>query len=150
MDVGSFLAELGQWTWWIAAAVLGILELLVPGVFFIWLAAAAAVVGGLILVFDLSLTVQIALFAVLSFVAVMASRRWLGRHPLTSDRPLLNQRARTYIGRNFALEQAIVNGRGKLKIGDTLWLASGPDLPAGTSVRVTDESDGVLIVEAVE
>lgn len=146
----SLLAELGQWTWWIVAAVLGILELLVPGIFFIWLAAAAAVVGGVLLVFDPSVTVQIALFAVLSFVAVMASRRWLARHPIISDSPLLNQRARTYIGRSFALEQAIVNGRGKLKIGDTLWLASGPDLPVGTSVRVTGESDGVLIVEVME
>lgn len=146
----SLLAELGQWTWWIAAAVLGIFELLAPGIFFIWLAAAAAVVGGLLLVVDLSLTAQIALFAVLSFVAVMASRRWFARHPPISDRPLLNQRARTYVGRSFALEQAIVNGRGKLRIGDTLWLASGPDLPVGTSVRVIDEEGGVLVVEAME
>jgi hypothetical protein len=94
-------------------------------------------------------TVQIALFAVLSVAAVWASRRYLGGHPIASDRPLLNQRAQTYIGRSFALEQAIVNGRGKLKIGDTLWLASGPDLPAGTSVLVTGEDDGVLIVQAI-
>lgn len=145
----SFLAELGQWTWWIAAAVLGILELLAPGIFFIWLAVAAAVVGGLLLIFDMPLTVQIALFAVLSVLAVWASRRYLGGHPIASDRPLLNQRARTYIGHTYALEQGIVNGRGKLKIGDTLWLASGPDLPAGASVRVTGEDDGVLMVEPI-
>ncbi|MCE9649087.1 MAG: NfeD family protein [Parvibaculum sp.] len=145
----SFLAGLGQWTWWIAAAVLGILELLAPGIFFIWLAAAAAVVGGLLLIVDMPVTAQIALFAVLSVVAVWASRRYLGGHPIVSDRPLLNQRARTYIGHTYALEQPIVNGRGKLRIGDTLWLASGPDMPAGASVRVTGEDDGVLAVEAV-
>ncbi|HUD51693.1 NfeD family protein [Parvibaculum sp.] len=143
------LGEFGLWAWWIIAAVLGIIELVVPGIFFVWLAAAAAVVGALLLVFDIPLTGQVALFAVLSVAAVWASRRYLGGHPIASDRPLLNQRARTYIGHTYALEQAIVNGRGKLKIGDTLWLASGPDMPAGASVRVTDENDGVLIVEAV-
>lgn len=144
----SFLSELGQWTWWIIAVVLGILELVVPGIFFIWLAAAAACVGALTLVLPVPLTAQVAIFAVLSVVLVWASRRWLGRHPLTSDRPLLNQRAQSYVGRSFELEQALVNGRGKIKIGDTLWLVSGPDLPVGASVRVTGESDGILIVEA--
>lgn len=145
----ALLADLGNWTWWIIAVVLGILELLVPGIFFIWLAAAAAVVGAVLMIVDIPLTGQIALFAVLSVLAVWASRRWLGRHPIVSDHPMLNQRAQSYVGQSFTLEQPIVNGRGKLKIGDSLWLASGPELPAGASVRVTGESDGVLIVEAV-
>lgn len=145
----AFIAELGQWTWWIVAVVLGILELLVPGVFFIWLAAAAAVVGALAFVLPIPLTGQIALFAVLSVLAVWASRRWLSRNPIVSDRPLLNQRAQSYVGQSFVLDQAIVNGRGKLKIGDGQWLASGPDLPVGASVRVTGQNDGVLEVEAI-
>jgi membrane protein implicated in regulation of membrane protease activity len=144
----ELLANLGEWTWWIIAVVLGILELLVPGIFFIWLAGAAAIVGAISLVFPVSVTLQIALFSVLSVTMVMISRRWIGRSPQVSDHPLLNHRAQSYVGRSFALEQAILNGRGKIKIGDTLWLASGPDLPAGSSVRVTGESDGVLIVEA--
>lgn len=145
----AFLAELGQWTWWIAAVVLGILELLVPGIFFIWLGAAAAIVGVLVFVFPIPLTGQIALFAVLSVLAVWASRRWLSRNPIISDHPLLNQRAQSYVGQSFLLDQAIVNGRGKLRIGDGLWLAAGPDLPVGTSVRVIGQSDGVLQVEVV-
>jgi membrane protein implicated in regulation of membrane protease activity len=143
----GLLADLGQWVWWIVAVVLGILELLVPGVFFIWLAASAAVVGALLFLFPLPLTLQLALFAALSVLGVWASRRWLRRHPIISDRPLLNQREQSYVGRCFTLEQAIINGRGKLKIGDSLWLASGPDLPAGASVRVVGVADGVLSVE---
>ena len=144
----ALLADLGNWTWWIIAVVLGILELLVPGIFFIWLATAAAVVGAVLMIVDIPLTGQVALFAVLSVLAVWASRRWLGRYPIVSDHPMLNQRAQSYVGQSFTLEQPIVNGRGKLKIGDSLWLASGPELPAGASVRVTGENDGVLIVEA--
>ncbi len=145
----TFLADLDHWTWWIIAVVLGILELLVPGIFFIWLAAAAAIVGVLQFVLPIPMTGQIVLFAALSVLAVWASRRWLSRNPIISDRPLLNQRAQSYVGQSFVLDQAIVNGRGKLKIGDGQWLASGPDLPVGTSVCVIGESDGVLQVEAV-
>jgi len=145
----TILSEVGQWMWWIIAAVLGILELIVPGVFFVWLAVAAAIVGLLVLVLPIPLMAQIALFALLSVIAVWASRRWFTRHPIASDAPLLNQRVRSYIGHSFTLEQAIVNGRGKLKIGDSQWLATGPDLAAGTMVRVTGEADGVLIVEPI-
>ncbi|MDR3499347.1 MAG: NfeD family protein [Parvibaculum sp.] len=147
MDGFSFSA-LGPWTWWIAAAVLAILELVVPGIFFIWLAGAAAVVGAIILAVDLPVTVQVALFAVFSVVAVWGSRRYLGRHPIESDQPLLNQRAATYVGRVVTLEQPIENGRGKVRIGDTLWLAEGPDLPAGATVRVVRGDGAVLVVEA--
>ncbi|MDO8423438.1 MAG: NfeD family protein [Parvibaculum sp.] len=145
----TILSEVGEWMWWIVAAILSIVELIVPGIFFVWLAAAAAIVGVLVLVFPIPLMAQIALFAVLSVIAVWISRRWFKRHPIESDAPLLNQRVRSYIGHSFTLEQAIVNGRGKLKIGDSQWLASGPDLPVGAKVRVTGEADGVLIVEAI-
>ena len=145
----TILSEVGEWMWWIVAAILSIVELIVPGIFFVWLAAAAAIVGVLVLVFPIPLMAQIALFAVLSVIAVWISRRWFKRHPIESDAPLLNQRVRSYIGHSFTLEQAIVNGRGKLKIGASQWLASGPDLPVGAKVRVTGEADGVLIVEAI-
>lgn len=144
----TILSEVGEWMWWIIAAVLGIVELIVPGIFFVWLAAAAAVVGVLVMFLPIPIMAQIALFAVLSVVAVWASRRWFRRHPIESDAPLLNKRVQSYIGQSYTLENAIVNGRGKLKIGDGQWLASGPDLPAGSTVRVTGEADGVLIVEA--
>lgn len=143
------LDEINAWTWWIIAAVFGILELIVPGIFFIWLAAAAAAVGAVLIVADVPLTAQVALFAVLSVVAVWASRRYLNRHEIQSDHPLLNQRAQSYVGRTFTLEQPIHNGRGKIRIGDTLWLVQGPELPAGTSVHVTGNDGGVLTVEAV-
>jgi membrane protein implicated in regulation of membrane protease activity len=91
---------------------------------------------------------QVALFAVLSVLAVYISRTWFQRHPIGSDAPLLNQRAQTYVGKSYVLDQAIVNGRGKIRIGDTHWLVSGPDLAIGATVRVTGERDGVLTVDA--
>ncbi|MGV8998255.1 MAG: NfeD family protein [Parvibaculaceae bacterium] len=143
----AFIDGLGEWTWWIVAVALAILELLVPGIFFIWLAAAAALVGLVMLVLPVPVIGQVALFAILSVLAVYISRTWFQRHPISTDAPLLNQRAQTYVGKTYVLEQAIVNGRGKIKIGDTFWLVSGADHGAGASVRVTGERDGVLTVD---
>lgn len=145
--LAEFGADLGGWTWWIIAAVLAILELVVSGVFFIWLAGAAAIVALLLLVVDIPLLAQIVLFAALSVAAVWFSRRFLSKHPMQSDRPLLNQRAKAHIGQVHVLDQAILNGRGKLKIGDTLWLAQGPDMEAGTPVRIIGDTDGIFDVE---
>jgi len=143
------LSELGDWLWWVVAAVFGTLELVVPGIFFIWLAVAALGVGLITLVVDIPLLLQGSLFALFSLLAVWGSRRFLTRHPIASDQPLLNQRAQAYVGRTFRLEQAIESGRGKLRVGDTLWLAEGPDLPAGAQVKVTGTDGLVLKVEAV-
>jgi membrane protein implicated in regulation of membrane protease activity len=59
----------------------------------------------------------------------------------------LNRRAEYHVGRLFTLDDAIVDGRGRLKIDDTVWLIAGPDLPAGTHVRVTGVDNTLLCVE---
>ncbi len=65
-----------------------------------------------------------------------------------SDEPELNQRAAQAIGRIYVVEEAIVAGRGKVRIGDTLWPVEGRETPAGTPVRVTAVNGTVLRVEA--
>lgn len=144
------MGMMGEWAWWIVAAVLGILELLAPGVFFIWLAAAAIAVGILVLLLPLALSLQIAVFAVLSVLFVWASRRYLDLNPIASDHPHLNQRGREHIGALFTLDQPIENGRGRLKIGDGYWMARGPDAPAGSKVRVCDLDGSVMVVERAD
>ena len=68
-----------------------------------------------------------------------------------SDLPLLNRRSEQLIGRTATLTEPISNGRGRIRIGDTLWRVSGPDLPVGTQVKVTSVATGdlELIVEKV-
>lgn len=144
------MSMMGEWAWWIIAAMLGILELLVPGVFFIWLAAAAVAVGILALFLPFALSMQIAVFAIFSVLLVWASRRYLDVNPIASDHPHLNQRGREYIGAVFTLDQPIENGRGRLKIGDGYWMARGADAPAGTKVRISDLDGSVMVVEAVD
>lgn len=143
----TILELLGRWIWFIIGAVLAIVELFVPGVLAIWLAIAATLVGGLLLVVDMPVAAQIALFAVLSVVLVWASRQFLTRHPIESDHPTLNQRGVSYIGRVFVVEQEIRNGSGKIRVGDSLWLAEGDDAEAGARVKVTGVNGSALVVE---
>ena len=138
--MGELFPFFGNWAWWILACVLLILELMAPGVFLVWLGVAAAAVGVVELVFDMPWQVEIAVFSVLSLVLVLVARPWvLKRQQIDTDQPHLNQRMMEYVGHKFILEKAIVNGRGSIRIDDTLWDVIGEeDQKAGTWVRVTD------------
>jgi membrane protein implicated in regulation of membrane protease activity len=136
--MAEIFPTLGIWVWRIIAGLLLILELLLAGVFFVWLGIAAAVMGLVdFLAPPLDWQVEIAIFAVLSAVLVIAGRPWLKRRQaIDSDRPNLNQRIYDAVGMSYVLDEAIINGRGKVKINDTLWEVTGPDLPQGAWVRI--------------
>ncbi len=70
-------------------------------------------------------------------------------HPTISksDQPDLNRRAAQLVGRVLVVAEAIEGGRGKVRVGDTLWPAEGPDTPAGAEVRVAAAKGTVLVVE---
>ena len=134
------------WHWWILAGLLLILELTSPVFFFLWLGFAAAAVGFLLLVFPtIPVEAQLVLFGILCVVAVLAWRRYREIHPPESDQPLLNQRGQQYKDRVFTLDEAIVNGVGKVEVDDSTWRVKGPDLPVGTRVKVTGV-DGVVFI----
>jgi len=144
----SWFDQVVFWHWWILAGVLLILELTSPVFFFLWIGFAAAAVGLLLLVIpSLNIEIQLVLFGALSIVAVIAWRRYREAHPAVSDQPLLNQRGRQYTDRVFTLDHPIVNGVGKVEVDDSTWRVKGPDLPAGTRVRVADVDGVVFIVE---
>jgi membrane protein implicated in regulation of membrane protease activity len=90
---------------------------------------------------------QIMIFSALSVLSILVFRRFLKRHPIQSDRPLLNQRTAGYVGRVFMLEEPIINGRGKIRVDDSTWRVEGEDCPAGARVRVTDAEGVILKVE---
>ncbi len=132
------------WHWWILAGILLVLELTVPAFFFLWLGIAAAAVGMLLLVFPgISLEIQLVLFGISSIVAIFAWRKYRDARPQTTDQPNLNRRGHQYIGRVFTLVNPIINGDGKVTVDDSTWRVKGPDLAAGTAIRVTG-IDGVI------
>lgn len=134
--------------WLVAALLLGGAELIVPGVFLVFLAFAAAVVAlFLLLIPDLPLWGQFLGFSAWSVIAVLVGRRWYVDNPVATSDPLLNDRVARLLGEVVSVTQAIDGGRGRVRVGDGEWLATGPDAPAGARVRVTGVRDTALVVE---
>jgi membrane protein implicated in regulation of membrane protease activity len=139
------------WHWWTLGVLLLIVELLAPGMFFIWMGESAFVVGAILwLVPTLDTEYQVMLFSALSLLSILVFRRFLKWRPIISDHPLLNQRTAQYVGRVFTLEEPIVNGRGKIRVDDSSWRVEGEDCAAGARVRVIDAEGVILKVERTE
>ena len=149
-QITNIFDQLGFWTWWIAAGLLIILEALAPGAVFLWLGISGAFVGLIAwLNPGLSWEIQTSLFAVLSVVSIVVWRKFMKTRPTDTDHPALNERSRDMIGREITLVEAIHNGEGRTRIGDTIWLVEGPDLGEGAHAKVTEVNGSTLIVEAI-
>ena len=148
--IAALVAELGPWSWWIAGLILLAAELVAPGFFLVWIGLAALIVGILSLLFwDNSFwfwQVQAILFAALAVAATVIGRKLTLQHGET-DQPFLNQRAESLVGRTATLAEPILEGRGRIRLDDTVWRVSGPDLPVGTKVKVVASSGRDLTVE---
>ena len=136
--------------WLIAALVLGIAELAVPGVFLVFLAIAAAATGVAVYVLpDLPVAAQLAAFGVWSAVTVLIGKRWYRDYPVEGGDPMLNDRSARLVSQVVVVEATIVGGRGRVLVGDGSWPARGEDAAIGTRVRVTAVVDGEVEVEAL-
>jgi membrane protein implicated in regulation of membrane protease activity len=136
-----------HYTWLALGLVLAVAEMAIPGVFLIWMAGAALVTGLVAWVAPIGVPVQIGLFAALSIVAVFSGRRYIAAHPVVSADPKLNDRGARTVGETVVVTQAIDGGQGRVKLGDSEWLAKGADAPAGTRLRVVGHDGVVLVVE---
>ena len=150
MDILSWLDGTQFWHWWILAAIFAGIEILAPGVFFIWLGAAAALTGLIALVIPgLGWEIEALIFAVLAVATVVGWRNYIRKSKAKDDpAAMLNRRGDQMIGRTAVLSEPIQNGRGKIKIDDSTWRVEGGDLPAGTQVKITGVDGAILKVEA--
>jgi len=136
------------WYWWALAAVLLILEMMLPGVVFLFLAVGAVAAGLLLLIAtDLSLEMQLVVFAVVAVASAVVLRPLLRGLQKRSDDPNLNARGDSLIGKIIVLDAPILGGRGRVKMGDGSWTVIGPDMVAGAKVRVASVDGTELRVE---
>jgi inner membrane protein len=153
--IDRIIVELGPWNWMVLGFVLLVMEIIAPGIFMLWIGIAALIIGAVsLLIRDAGFwtwQIQVLAFLVLSLISAYVGKRLVGGRHDATDQPLLNQRGAQLVGRMATLAEPIKNGRGRIRLGDTFWRVSGPDLPAGTQVRVTGaaDTDLELIVEAV-
>lgn len=136
-----------HWVWLTAGILLGTLEMLVPGVYLIWLAAAAIVTGVLAFAFDPSIEIQVIEFISLSLIFAFSARRLLREKPIESSDPLMNRRGARLVGETAVVVQAIEHGNGRVRLGDSEWIARGPNVAVGERVRVCGSDGAILLVE---
>ncbi len=132
--------------WWAVALLLIVGEILAPGVFMLWLGIAAAAMGVILLLTGAGMSYlwQAVIFGVLAFVSVGVYWRFLRGKGRVSDQPLLNKRGLQLIGLTVPLLEPIVDGLGKVQIGDARWTVRGTDAPVGTRV-VVESVDGMTL-----
>ena len=137
------------WHWIVIGLALALAEILIPATVLLWTGIAALIVGGIVALWPgLGWQTQAILFSVLAAVSV-AIGLYLRRHFAKPQHPTgINRGTFRFIGQRGALHTPIVNGRGEIKLGDTIWAATGPDLPSGTTVEVV-ASDGTTLTVAL-
>ncbi len=136
-----------HWAWLAIGLVLAIGEMLIPGVFLIWLAGAAMITGLLAWAVPIGVPLQVLIFAVLAMASVFAGRNWLRVHPIAEADPLMNDRGARLVGETVTVTMAIDGGSGRVRHGDSEWLVRGPDAEAGTRMRIAGHDGAVLLVE---
>lgn len=137
------------WAWAILAAVVGIAELHLPGSYLIWIALGTAITAAADAALDLTFTWQIIVFCVASGLSCVLGYFVYRAFPQerASDAPL-NQRDLLMTGARGVVCEQFRNGRGKVRVGDTVWLAEGPDLVEGAAITVKSVRGTSLVVEA--
>lgn len=138
---------MNPWYWAIGSLVVAALELPTPGFYLIWIAAGGAVTALASFAFNLSVSAQIGTFVgACALTCVCGYFAYQKLIQTDGTRAPLNERGLDLIGARGTIIEPLVNGQGKVELGDSVWLAEGPDLPDGAPVIVTSVRGTVVIV----
>jgi len=136
------------WLWMIGGVLLLTAEIMLPGVFLVWIGIAAIVTGLFALLFGIGIAGQLGLFALYAVLAVLVGRRVYGVQGEAAQDSLLNDRAAQLVGRRVMVVQTVDEDSGRVRVGDSEWSARGGPAEPGDRVRVTGVEGNCLIVEA--
>jgi inner membrane protein len=136
------------WLWMIGGVLLLAAEILLPGVFMVWIGIAAIVTGLFALLFGIGLAGQLGLFALYSVLAVLVGRRFYAVQGTVSSDHQLNEPGARLVGRRVMVVQAVDEDSGRVRVGDSEWSARGGPAQPGDRVRITGVEGNCLIVEA--
>lgn len=139
-----------HWIWLGLGLLLIALEMIAPGVFLLWFGVAAIATGAIAFVLDLGLPFQVINFVFLSLIAVYSAKRFVHERPFVGADPLLNKRGSRLVGETAIVTQAIDGGSGRIRHGDSEWIARGPDIAVGERVRIIGSDGAILLVERMQ
>ena len=127
--------------WLLLAFVLTIAEIVAPGTFLFFF-GIGALAAGLAVLANADLRLQVLVFVVASGLAVLFGRALYRR--ILARRDDASGIGCGPLGEHGVVVDPIVDGRGKVRVRDTVWLAGGPDLPPGAAIIVR-RRDGTLL-----
>ncbi len=145
----TIVAIEAPWLWLIGGVLLGIAEMIVPGVYLMWIGGAAVLTGLVALVLPNGVAAQFAIFTVVTIAAIYLGRRFLAANPIASADPLLNDRSARLVGSIVVAVAPVDALQGRVKVGDSVWSARGTSAAVGDRLRVVGVEGGILIVETV-
>lgn len=152
--------QLEQWHWWVFTLSFVVCAAMFQKVIFIWLTASTAAVGTLLWNDpQIPIKIQFMLFGIITLVGVIISQYFVGHrnrsrlNKITSDNPDFNnleqsdQQQEELVGREFTLEEPIINGSGKLNFNNQQWRLRGKNAVAGSKIRIVsiDGIDSTLL-----
>lgn len=147
----DWMVENAEWLWWSAGVLLLVGEMLIPGVYLLWIGLAAAATGVFAWMMPaLGYEIHGLIFALLAIVSIYIGNRFVYKSTQETGEPHVNLRGQKFVGRKFEVVEAIRNGHGHVQVGDSRWLAAGPDMAKGTIAHVTAVDGTVLVVEPVQ
>jgi len=143
--------SIAYWHWIIFGLALSCLEIFIPSFVMVWFGASAVVVGLLMLVIDISVTVQILLWAVFSVVFLGLWHKLVS--PGMGNQTMAGLSREAIVGKvGTVLEYSSDQGRGSLRfpapiLGNDEWeILSEEPLRSGDRVIVADLSGNTLVV----
>jgi membrane protein implicated in regulation of membrane protease activity len=149
--MAELFSEVQFWHWIALGVALAALEIVVPGAIVIWIGVGAIITGLVKLILPgLGLEYQLLIFAVVSFVSIILSLRFLRDHKEFAGENDPNRPGRGMIGHELTLEEPITNGQGRAKVGDSMWRIAGDDYMRGTRVRIVAIEGTTLRVERIQ
>ncbi len=124
-----------HWHWLVLGVVLMVAEVVVPGVYLLWVGLAALLTGIVAYVLpNLGWEIHAVFFAIAMVGCAVLGYRLYAKGGAEENG--LNRRGTEFIGQTYTLETAVVGGVGRLKVSDSPWRIVGPDLPAGAKIRI--------------
>ncbi|MGE0748468.1 MAG: NfeD family protein [Rhodospirillales bacterium] len=143
------------WYWFAGGVLISLFEIFLPGVLFVWLGVGAVATGLVVLAAPgMALSYQLLLFAGFALAATVFGRKLVKSRERPTDHPDLNRRGAQYVGRVFTVDAPTVDGRGRMRVGDTVWsIGVRPgrgEVPAGGHVRVVEVEGSTLVVEPAD
>ncbi|MBL4837811.1 MAG: NfeD family protein [Kordiimonadaceae bacterium] len=147
----TWMAANADWLWWSAGVLLLAGEMVIPGVYLLWIGLASLVTGvAAWLMPEMGFEGHGLIFAALAAVSVFIGNHFFYKNTADDGEAKVNTRGQKHVGKVYLAAEAFENGRGHVSVGDSRWLAQGPNAKVGEKMRVIAVNGTILMVEAVD